>query len=381
MQQSMTTSWIDLIHVLPVEERIKLLTQLQESVPLTYALRALFRSENNAWHSYSLTVKTDKKCKEVLAERVIASQPGQLLVMDDQFHTILLVSDDYSGDVSIEASSNELPNARTAAERLAALFPPRPALDPDIVYTKFWSIGGGEGAYVGRDIKIPQWGGITDNYPPPVLSGLDALFTRGIPEKGDNGGLILWHGPPGTGKTFAIRALLGRWREWCDGSYIVDPEALLGRANYMLRVALGDGDQVDLSGQKPRVRWKLIVIEDADEFLTADAKERTGQAVSRLLNLTDGLVGQGLNLMVLITTNEPIERIHPAVRRVGRCLADVQFTPFDAPGAQAWLANHGHIWVPRTPMTLAEMYSKLTAFSKITVATQSGKMGFNLEEN
>ena len=29
------------------------------------------------------------------------------------------------------------------------------------------------------------------------------------------GRLIVWRGPPGTGKTWALRALAGAWREWC----------------------------------------------------------------------------------------------------------------------------------------------------------------------
>ena len=40
--------------------------------------------------------------------------------------------------------------------------------------------------------------------------------------------------------------------------------------------------------------WKLLVLEDAGELLAADAHVRTGQALSRLLNVTDGLVGQAM---------------------------------------------------------------------------------------
>ncbi len=47
--------------------------------------------------------------------------------------------------------------------------------------------------------------------------------------------------------------------------------------------------------------------------------------MSKLLNLADGLLGQGLRCLFLITTNEPLGVIHPAVVRPGRCLAKVEF--------------------------------------------------------
>src|SRR6266542_3240215 len=83
-----------------------------------------------------------------------------------------------------------------------------------------------------------------------------------------------------------------------------------------------------------------LIMEDADEFLSVDAKQRQGQAMSRLLNMADGLIGQGLNLLLLITTNEPLGRIHHAVSRRGRCLADVEFTELSVAEASEWLKDN-----------------------------------------
>jgi hypothetical protein len=87
--------------------------------------------------------------------------------------------------------------------------------------------------------------------------------------------------------------------------------------------------------------WKLIVLEDTGELLAADAKERTGQGLSRLLNVVDGIIGQGLRVLVLVTTNESLKRLHPAVARPGRCMAKVEFLPFPAEEAARWLDGQG----------------------------------------
>ena len=86
------------------------------------------------------------------------------------------------------------------------------------------------------------------------------------------------------------------------------------------------------------------------------ARAVAGQALLRLLNVTDGLLGQGTRTLVLITTNEPVKRLHPATR-AGRCFADVEFTPFPVAEANAWLAAHGQDRRVETPAPLAEPYA------------------------
>jgi hypothetical protein len=103
-------------------------------------------------------------------------------------------------------------------------------------------------------------------------------------------------------------------------------------------------------------RWRLLILEDDGELIAADARSQTGQALSRLLNVADGLLGQGTNTLLLITTNEPVKRLYPAARRPGRCLADIEFTTLSAAEANAWLATHGASNRVDAPTTLAELY-------------------------
>ena len=104
-------------------------------------------------------------------------------------------------------------------------------------------------------------------------------------------------------------------------------------------------------------RGALVVLEDAGELMSASARSETGQGLSRVLNLTDGMLGQGVKCILLVTTNEPLGRLHPAVRRPGRCWATIEFGAFRPPEATAWLAARGVERDVTAPMTLAELYA------------------------
>ena len=89
---------------------------------------------------------------------------------------------------------------------------------------------------------------------------------------------------PGPARPTPLRALGREWRSWCDVHVVVDAERFLSHIGYM--------DEV-LAHRAKGERWRLIALEDTGELLTADARERVGQGLSRLLNATDGLLGPG----------------------------------------------------------------------------------------
>lgn len=79
--------------------------------------------------------------------------------------------------------------------------------------------------------------------------------------------------------------------------------------------------------------------------------------MSRLLNVVDGLIGQGLRILVLLTTNEDVGRLHSALSRPGRCVFRHEFGRLGVEEARAWLARRG-VGVPvEKPQTLAELFA------------------------
>ncbi len=106
--------------------------------------------------------------------------------------------------------------------------------------------------------------------------------------------------------------------------------------------------------------WRLLVLEDTGELLQPDAKAIIGQGLSRFLNVADGLIGQGLRVLVLVTTNEEIRKLHPAVARPGRSAANVRFDPLSQPEAASWLARRGvDGGAAESATTIAELYARL----------------------
>ncbi len=209
---------------------------------------------------------------------------------------------------------------RAVIERIVERFGPavEPVTDDNLIPVDFWQTN--DGAYtITRQLEAPTWEEIAGHYPAEVATRIGSLAA--MEPSTDRGRIILWHGSPGTGKTTAIRALARSWVDKCRFQVVVDPDVVFARSSILMEVLLS-------TGSHDPDRLRVLVVEDADELVREDAKDRVGQALSRLLNLGDGILGQGMKVLVLITTNEPVRRLHPALIRPGRCLAEIEFRPF-----------------------------------------------------
>ncbi len=205
-------------------------------------------------------------------------------------------------------------------------------------------------ATTSRTVEVPAFEQIELNYSSSTRAELHRLLESFDPAAA--GRLVLWHGPPGGGKTWALRALGSAWRDWCTLRYVSDPERLLSEPSYLINLL-----HMRPSRQLDDEAWRLIVMEDTGELLSADAKQQIGQGLSRLLNVVDGLLGETSRALFLITTNEDLHTIHPAVARPGRCAQLLRFGPLDVEEANRWLEARGEPARVRTPTMLAELYA------------------------
>lgn len=211
-----------------------------------------------------------------------------------------------------------------------------------------------------RKIEAATWDAIEGNYTADVKEALAGLMAWDGGPAAD-GQLLLWQGPPGTGKTWGLRALASEWAPWAEFHYITDPDAFfVQNPSYMIDVLLSDsymaidaptGDVYQETD--PEGKWRVLILEDTGELLSANAKEQYGQGLSRLLNVVDGMIGQGLRVLALVTTNDELGDLHPAVARPGRCASQIEFGPLSPEEASVWLGE-----ATDEGGTVAELYAR-----------------------
>src|SRR3984957_10327313 len=253
-------------------------------------------------------------------------------------------------DVLVAASSFKM--ARDVALGLKERFP-KAEKRPDVLMVRTWYAGYQGVTSSVSDLILPSGDEIAPNYPEPTRSQLAELMALGPPSHDSlQGKLILFHGPPGCGKTFAIRALFRSWCEWCAPELLIDPESAFGETRYLIQLLRSTAHQEP--GATERL-WRVLVAEDAAKYLGADARASANPPLHALLNVSDGLIGQGSRLLYLLTTNSDLAVLHAALVRPGRNLGVVEFRKFSTDEGHRWLGSDGA--VPKAEMSLAELFA------------------------
>lgn len=107
----------------------------------------------------------------------------------------------------------------------------------------------------------------------------------------------------------------------------------------------------------------ILIIEDAENIIhdRKDVMKSTNQAVSNLLNMSDGLLGDAVHQQIICTFNCDIGNIDSALLRDGRLVMEHKFDKLSVENARQLceklgVDNKGADI--REPMSLAEIYAR-----------------------
>ncbi len=177
----------------------------------------------------------------------------------------------------------------------------------------------------------------------------------------DRQGVILLHGIPGSGKTHYIRYLINSLQ---DKELIYVPPDMA--------YALSAPDFLPFLMKHSNA---VLVIEDAENIIR-DRQFQDNQAVANLLNLSDGLLGDCLNLQIIATFNSDITKIDTALLRKGRLIAQWKFDKLPVEQAQNLSNSLGFNTNIEVPMTLAEIYGQNEKITLSSAEITEKKIGF-----
>jgi len=174
-------------------------------------------------------------------------------------------------------------------------------------------------------------------------------------------GLVLLHGTPGTGKTHYLKYLASKIKSKRVlfippflADFITSPEM----TPFLIQNA-----------------GSVLFIEDAERVIT-DRNSGGGNGVSNILNITDGILSDILNIQIVATFNMDKAKIDSALLRKGRLIAEHKFDALPIEDSQALIDSLGFEHKADKPMTLTEIYN-LSEVEYKTEEKSKPTIGFN----
>ncbi len=167
---------------------------------------------------------------------------------------------------------------------------------------------------------------------------IDATIKSRLKKKNDKG-IILLHGMPGTGKTSYLRYLIGK----------INKKVLFLPPN--IASCMMNPDFINLLINNPN---SVIIIEDAENIIM-ERSHGSNSSVSNLLNISDGLLSDFLNVQLICTFNSSLTLVDKALLRKGRLISKYEFGKLNTEKAKRLSKHLGFNIEINEPMTIAEI--------------------------
>jgi len=212
----------------------------------------------------------------------------------------------------------------------------------------------------------------------------------------DRGGIMIFHGEPGTGKSTYIKYLM----ESMTGAdfVILDPNTIQNFSedfkNYLIQNSLSkkyyreepeeedsydeisghdceyaEGLQCSEAGCRSSFSGKIYVLEDAEKLLLKRNETTNPVNLSNILNITDGIVGDLVKTKFICTFNCDLSEIDSALLRKGRLMQKYEFKPLTGETLETLAKELGLPEDHPKSMTLSEIYG----YPETTGMEESGK--------
>ncbi|MEM6298774.1 MAG: AAA family ATPase [Bacteroidota bacterium] len=191
---------------------------------------------------------------------------------------------------------------------------------------------------------------------PPNIPNLELYYGDKLSKKHPNfveqlnaenrAGLFIFHGVTGSGKTNYIRYLINCTKQ--ELTYIFYPISLLRDITSPDLITF-------LSDYQDSV---LIIEESEDSVQDRDRFEADKASIANLLNVSDGLLSDVLNLKIICTFNTDIRNLDKALLREGRLLGIHRFDRISAEQANKIAEENELDKTFEKPATLAEIFNR-----------------------